>query len=193
MAAYVETGNGAEAVRLAEQLRRHVPDAIGAVTQPGRHLYPERPEDKAIAVYELTRAAGQLTEASEYRNLMLLYWAPRTGTEGDRGDQRRPGEGHPARTHETYSLLGQAYYFSDQMDPATRLTGGALLAPDGEAYLNLPRPLWAEGRIPEAKQAAQQASTKGSSRPRTRRPSRQTVTIVAGRARRGWCVPAGLV
>ena len=37
----------------------------------------------------------------------------------------------------------------------------APLSKDGETYLNLARVLHAEGRVPEAKQAAQQALAKG--------------------------------
>lgn len=163
VAAYVETGNGAEAVRLAEQLAANAPDdRRSQLNLAGIYIQNDQ-EDKAIAVYERMRAAGQLTEASEYRNLMLLY----LGAENQ--EQKAIAvinegleKGILPETHETYSLLGQAYYFSDQMDQAIEAyRKAAPLAPDGEAYLNLAKTLWAEGRIPEAKQAAQQALDKG--------------------------------
>ena len=39
------------------------------------------------------------------------------------------------------------------------------MSKDGETYLNLARVLWQEGRVPEAKQAAQQALAKGVKKP----------------------------
>ena len=116
---------------------------------------------------ERLRAEGQLTEDREYRNLFALH----LNTEGgepkaieviNEGLQKGVLEGN----HQTYLALGQAYYFSEQVAPAIdAYQKAAPLAENGETYLNLARILFNEDRIPEAKQAAQQALDKGVRNP----------------------------
>jgi tetratricopeptide (TPR) repeat protein len=119
--------------------------------------------ERAIPIYERLRAAGELTEASEYRNLAVMYL--------NVGEKEREAiavlnEGLEKQIlqadHGIYTMLAQAYYFSDQPGPAIdAYRKAAPLAPDGETYLNLAKVLWGEGRMAEAKQAAQQALDKG--------------------------------
>lgn len=168
MAAYLESGNNAEAMRVAEQIAAAAPeDKRSQLNLAGIYIQNDQ-EQKAVEIYERLRAAGELTEAAEYRNLMLIYLG------GENQEDKAIevineglAKGALQEDHETYSLLGQAYYFSDRQEQAIEAyRKAAPLAPDGEAFLNLAKVLWAEGRIPEAKQAAQQALDKGIKAPK---------------------------
>ncbi|MGO1721063.1 MAG: hypothetical protein ACTHZI_12860, partial [Luteimonas sp.] len=65
-------------------------------------------------------------------------------------------------SHQTYLALGQAYYFSDQAEPAIEAyRKAAPLDDDGETWLNLARVLYGEGREGEAADAARQALEMG--------------------------------
>ncbi|HST45681.1 MAG TPA: tetratricopeptide repeat protein, partial [Luteimonas sp.] len=73
MAAYSEAGQPTEAAALAEQIANKTPsDKRAQVNLAGTYLQGEQ-YDKAAAVYERLRAAGQLTEDRDYRNLFSLY------------------------------------------------------------------------------------------------------------------------
>src|SRR5690606_42017987 len=64
--------------------------------------------------------------------------------------------------HQTYLALAQAYYFSDQPEPAIEADRKAApLAENGETFLNRARVLYGEGREAEAAEAARQAIAKG--------------------------------
>lgn len=168
MAAYLETGQGAEALQVAEQIAASKPDdKRSQLNLAGIYIQNDQ-EQKAVEIYERMRAGGQLTEEAEYRNLMLLYLGGEN-QEDKAIEVINEGltKGVLPESHETYSLLGQAYYFSDRQEQAIEAyRKAAPLAPDGEAFLNLAKVLWAEGRIPEAKQAAQQALDKGIKAPK---------------------------
>ncbi|TKS55179.1 tetratricopeptide repeat protein [Luteimonas yindakuii] len=163
MAAYLETENTAEATRLAEQIASQSPgDKRSQLNLASMYIQADNTA-KAIEIMEKLRAEGQLSEDREYRNLFALY----LNTEGGEakaievindGLQKGVLEGN----HQTYLALGQAYYFSEQVAPAIEAyQKAAPLAENGETYLNLARILFNEDRIPEAKQAAQQALDKG--------------------------------
>ena len=119
-------------------------------------------QERAGLVNEL-RAAGQLTDEREYRQLYAAY----LNTDGkekqaiaviNEGLQKGVLKGD----FQTYLALAQSYYFTDQPTQAIdAYRKAAPLAPNGEAYLNLARLLWQEDRIPEAKEAARQAQAKG--------------------------------
>lgn len=167
MAAYLDTENTAEAARLAEQIAAASPgDKRSQLNLASMHIQADNTAE-AIAIMERLRAEGQLTEDREYRNLFALH----LNTEGgepkaieviNEGLQKGVLEGN----HQTYLALGQAYYFSEQVAPAIdAYQKAAPLAENGETYLNLARILFNEDRIPEAKQAAQQALDKGVRNP----------------------------
>ena len=70
--------------------------------------------------------------------------------------------------YQTYVALAQAYYFGEpqQIDQAIgAYQKAAPLAPTGETWLNLSKLLANEGRLAEAKQAAQSALDKGVRNP----------------------------
>lgn len=162
MASYIETGERDKATALAEQIAANAPaDKQSQINLAATYIQNDQ-YDQAIPIYERLRAAGELTEESEYRNLMVMY----LNTEKEAEAIAVINEGLEKQLlkpdHNTYNLLAQAYYFSDQPEQAIEAyRKAAPLAPDGEAYLNLAKILWGEGRMSEAKQAAQQALDKG--------------------------------
>lgn len=163
MAAYAETGREAEATALAEQIAAGAPDDKRSQVNLAS-MYMQMGDDaKAIEVMERLRAAGQLTEDREYRNLMAMHLNAEGGeaaaiaviNEGLEKGVLEPN-------HQTYLALAQAYYFSDQVAPAIEAyRKAAPLDDDGETWLNLARVLYGEGQEAEAAEAARQALSKG--------------------------------
>ena len=165
MAAYADSGQGAEATRLAEQIASNTPDDKRSQLNLAATYLQTEQYDKAAAVYEALRARGELTDEREYRNLMASYLSLDDGqakaieviNEGLEKNILKPD-------YQTYVALAQAHYFGEpqQIDEAiSAYQKAAPLAPNGETYLNLAKLLANEGRIAEAKQAAQQAIDKG--------------------------------
>jgi tetratricopeptide (TPR) repeat protein len=167
MATYFETGQGAEAAKLAETLAAKNPSDKRAQMNLAAVYLQGDMFDKAAAVLEKMRSAGQLTEDKDYRQLYSAY----LNMEGNEkqavaviNDGLAKGVLKP--DFQTYLALAQSYYFSDQPGPSIdAYKKAAPLAPDGETYLNLAKALWNEDRIPEAKEAARQAIAKGVKKP----------------------------
>lgn len=167
MAAYAESGQGAEASKMAEAVAAKNPNDKRAQLNLAVVYQQNDMYDKSAAVMEKLRASGQLTEDKEYRQLYASY-LNMDGKEKEAiaviNDGMQKGILKP--DYQTYLALAQAYYFSDQMAPAIdAYKKAAPLSPDGETYLNLARVLWQEDRIPEAKEAAKQAIAKGVKKP----------------------------
>lgn len=169
MAAYAEAGQGAEASRLAEQIATSTPDDKRSQLNLAATYLQTDQYDKAAAVYEALRAKGELTEEREYRNLMASYLslddaqakAIEVINEGLEKGVLKPD-------HQTYVALAQAYYFGEPQQLSQAIGAyqkAAPLAPTGETWLNLAKLLANEGRMPEAKQAAQSALDKGIKNP----------------------------
>jgi len=167
MAAYFDSNQPAEAAKIAENALAKNPDDKKLQMNLASIYMQADQNDKAIALLEKMRAKGQLTDPKEYRNLYALYM----NTEGKEKEgiaviKDGMDKGIVKPDYQTYLALGQGYYFTDQPGPAIenyRLA--APLAPDGEAYLNLAKILWEQGKVGEAKQAAQQALDKGLKKP----------------------------
>lgn len=167
MGAYVEMGKPAEAAKLAEGLASTNPGDKQAQRNLAVMYMQTDQNDKAIATLEKLRASGELTDESDYRNLYALYL-------GGQGKEKEAitvindglAKGVLKQDFKNNVALAQAYYFSDQMGPAIEAyKKAAPLAPDGETYLNLAKALYTEGKVGEAKQAAQQALDKGVKNP----------------------------
>ncbi len=167
MAAYFETGQSAEAAKIAEDLAARNPtdkrvqmNLVAAYLQGD--LY-----DKAVAVLEKMRSAGLFTEDKDYRQLYSAYLNLENKEKqavGVINDGIAKGILKP--DFQAYLALAQAYYFSDQTGASIdAYKKAAPLAPDGETYLNLARALWQEDRIAEAREAARQAIAKGVKKP----------------------------
>lgn len=168
MQAYAETGQSAEAAKLAETLAARTPNDKRSQLNLAATYMQTNAYDKAIAVFERLRAAGQLTEERDYTQLYRLY-ANVNGREKDSIAVIEEGlqKGLLKPDHTTYLVLAQSYYFTEQLDKSIdAYRKAAPLASDGETYLNLAKALWAAERIPEAKEAARQAKAKGVKKPK---------------------------
>lgn len=171
MASYIELGQTVQAMQMAEAAAAKAPDDKRVQLNLASTYLQADKYDRAAAVLEKLRSAGQLTEERDYRLLYSTY-ANIDNREKDVigviNDGLQKGILKPDR--DTYVALAQSYYYSDQMPQAIEAwQKAAPLAKDGEVYLNLATALWQEDRLPEAKQAAKQALDKGVKRPETAR------------------------
>jgi len=163
MAAMAEAGQTGEAVKQAEAIVARNPNDKKAQLNLASMYMQADQMDKAAAVMDKLRAAGQLTDEREYKQLYSIY----ANTENKEKDviaviNEGLQKGILKPDYQVYLALAQSYYYSDQVPKAIEAwQKAAPLSKDGETYLNLARVLHAEGRIPEAKQAAQQALAKG--------------------------------
>lgn len=167
MGSYFEMGQPAEAAKIAEDLSRSNPNDKRLQMNLASIYMQADQNDKAAALLEQLRTSGQLTEDKDYRNLYALY-LNMEGKEKAAATVINDGlqKGVLKPDFQTYQALAQAYYFSEQPGLAIdAYVKAAPLAPDGETYLNLAKALWQEGRLAEAKQAAQQALDKGIRKP----------------------------
>lgn len=167
MATYFETGQGAEAAKIAETLAAANPsDKRAQMNLVAVYLQGDM-YDKAVAMLEKMRTAGLLTEDKDYRQLYSAY-LNLDGNEKQAAAVINDGiaKGILKPDFQTYLALAQSYYFSDQTGPSIdAYKKAAPLASDGETYLNLARVLWQEDRIAEAREAAKQAIAKGVKKP----------------------------
>ncbi|MGH8031507.1 MAG: tetratricopeptide repeat protein [Luteimonas sp.] len=167
MASYFESDQPAEAAKLAEQLLAKNPnDKTLQLNLASIYMQAEQ-NDKAVALLETLRTAGQLTQDKEYRNLYALYLSM-DGQEKNAIAAINDGleKGILKPDYQAYVALAQAYYFSDQIAPSIEAyRQAAPLGPDGETYLNLAKVLLGDGNAAEAKKAAQQALDKGVKKP----------------------------
>lgn len=167
MASYAEADQNAEAIALAEQLAAKKPDDKKTQLNLATVYTQADQMEKAAAVLEKLRAAGQLTEEREYRQLYITY-ANIDNREKDVISVINEGvqKGVLKEDYQTHLALAQSYYYSEQIPQAIESwRKAAPLSKDGETYLNLARVLWQEDRVAEAKQAAQQALDKGVRKP----------------------------
>jgi hypothetical protein len=165
MAAMSEAGQTGEAVAQAEAIAKRNPDDKKAQMNLASMYMQADQMDKAAVIMDTLYKGGKLTDEREYKQLYSIY----ANTENKEkevitviNDGLQKGILKP--DYQVYLALAQAYYYSDpqQADKAIEAwQKAAPLSKDGETYLNLARVLHAEGRIPEAKTAAQQALAKG--------------------------------
>lgn len=166
MAAYSSNDQGAEAVAVARQIAERNPDDKRAQINLASMYMQTDQMDQAAAVMETLRAAGQLTEEREYRQLYSIY-ANTENAENKVIEVINEGltKGVLKEDHQVYLALAQSYYFTDRIPQAIDAwQKAAPLSPNGETYLNLARVLHGEGRLPEAREAARQALAKGGLR-----------------------------
>lgn len=167
MGAYFEMGQGADAAKIAEDLAAKNPSDKRAQMNLAAVYLQGDMYDKAAAVLEKLRSAGQFTDDKDYRQLYSAY-LNLDGKEKQAAGVITDGiaKGVLKPDFQAYLALAQSYYFSDQ--PGLSIDAykkAAPLAPDGETYLNLARVLWQEDRLAEAKEAAKQALVKGVKKP----------------------------
>ena len=167
MGIYLELDRPEEAMRIAEELAARNPsDKRGQLNLASIYLQNDQ-FDRAAAVLEQVRASGQLATPEEYRQLYATY-LNLDGREAEAIAVIEEGlaKGILEPNHEAYVALAQSYYFSKQDAKAIdAYQKAAPLAPTGETWLNLSKLLANEGRLAEAKQAAQSALDKGVRNP----------------------------
>ncbi|MFT4179864.1 MAG: tetratricopeptide repeat protein [Thermomonas sp.] len=167
LACYAEAGKTTEALALAEQLAAKKPDDKKTQMLLATAYSQAEQDQKAAAVLEKLRASGQLSEDREYRQLYITY-ANMEGREKDVIAVINEGiqKGVLKEDQQTYLALAQSYYYSDQIPQAiANWEKAAPLSKDGQTYYNLAVVLQQEGRIAEAKAAAQKALDKGLKSP----------------------------
>lgn len=167
MQVHAKSGNAGEAVRMAEQVAAAKPDDRRAQLNLAATYQQAGMQDKAVAVLEKMRGAGQLTEANEYQQLYTTY----INMEGKEREavaviEEGLAKGVLSEDFNTTVALAQANYFSGQTEPAIEAyRKAAPLDNDGSTYLNLAKVLLNEGLDEEAKAAATQALAKGIGNP----------------------------
>lgn len=165
MGAMAEAGQTGEAVKEAEALVAKNPnDKKAQMNLASMYLQADQMA-QAASVMDKLLAAGQLTEEREYKQAYSIY----ANTENQEkkviqiiDDGLAKGVLKP--DYQVYLALAQANYYMDPPQVEKAIDAWQKAAPlskDGETYLNLARVLHSEGRVPEAKQAAQQALAKG--------------------------------
>ncbi|GAB3345389.1 tetratricopeptide repeat protein [Lysobacter tyrosinilyticus] len=167
MASYSDSNQPAEAAKLAEEIAARTPNDRTAQLNLANTFYNIEQYAKAAAVMEKLRAAGQLTGERDYKLLYNSY-NQLDGKEKQVIEVINDGlqKGILKPDYNSYISLAQAYYYSEQINPAIETyKKAAPLDDDGETYLNLARLFWQENRIPEAKEAAKQALAKGIKKP----------------------------
>lgn len=187
MGSYMNAENYAEATALGERMLAEKPDDSRLIFNLATLYAQNDQDDKATGVLESARQRGDLDERG-YRQLYALYMnmegkerqVVEVVKDGLAKDILKPSP-------EVYTVLGQAYYFSDQPNEAIEAYKKALpLAKDGENALNLARILSTEERHAESKKYAQEALAKGLRQP-------GAAWMVIGRAEFGLGNRAGLV
>jgi Putative Zn-dependent protease, contains TPR repeats len=151
MAALAEAGQTGDAVKEAEALAAKNPADKKAQLNLASMYMQADDMAKAAAVMDKLRAAGQLTEEREYKQLYSIY----ANTENKEKDtiaviNEGLSKGILKPDYQTYLALAQSYYYSDQIPQAIEAwQKAAPLSKDGETYLNLAKVLHSEDRIPE--------------------------------------------
>lgn len=166
MAAYSNNDQPAEALAVAREIAERNPDDKRAQINLASMYMQTDDMVKGAEVMEALRAAGQLTEEREYRQLYSIY-ANTENAEAKVIEVINEGlsKGILKEDHQVYLALAQSYYYTDRINDAIAAwQKAAPLSPNGETYLNLARVLHGEGRIPEAREAARQAQAKGGLR-----------------------------
>ena len=167
MAAYMGAEQPVEAIKIAKQLADAKPDDKRAQINLATAYSQNDQMDLAAEVMERLRAAGQLTEEREYKQLFSIY-ANTENKEAKTVEVIRDGLDKGVLKDGDYQVwlaLAQSYYYIDKIPEAIDAwKKAAPLSPNGETYLNLARVLHGEGRIPEAREAARQAQAKGGLR-----------------------------
>ena len=167
LAIYVEGDQIPRAIAVGEELLAANPDDKPLLVNMASMYLDLDQTDKAVALLEDAKARGIFTEEQDYERLYRLYYnmegqeakTIQTIHEGLDKGILKPG-------HQVYSLLGQAYYFSDQVQPAIDAWRKATeYATDGRTALNLARVLYNEERFAEARDAVNLAMHQGLEAP----------------------------
>jgi tetratricopeptide (TPR) repeat protein len=165
--AYLDSNQLAEAAKFAESMSAAAPDDTNAQLELATVYANADQGDKAAALVQRLRAAGQLKSADDYeRGYRILYNVD--GKERETAAMISEGldKGMLKPSAQIYSALGQSYYQTNDMPAAiTAWEKGAPMAKDGEMYLNLSKANGEVERHAASRTAAQSALSKGVKRP----------------------------
>lgn len=162
MACYAETEQFEEAGKIAEQLLEKNPNDKNLLRNLAAIYMNADMNDKAIAVLEQAKTKGMLTEEREYKQLYQLYHYAEKEAEAIATINEGLAKGILPESVDTYRFLGEANYFAEKLPAAIdAYKKAAALATDGEMHINLARVLYEEARWAEAKQAANDALSRG--------------------------------
>ncbi len=166
-AAYAESEQPAEAVKIGEQLLARNPDDKRQMLALASSYLDLDQGEKAAAMLEQARAKGLFTETRDYQALYTLYF----NIEGREKDvigviEEGLTKGILKRDLQTLNALAQAAYFSEDMPKAiASYKEAAALDPKGETGLNLAKVLSGEAEDAQARDAAKAALAKGVAKP----------------------------
>lgn len=162
-------GRGDDAAKLyAEQLAKH-PDDMKVLMNAVAAYQQADQFDKANALLADAQKRGLLTEANQYRALYVGYINDDKNKEAlaviDDGVAKGVIKPSPELAKDYMVLAQKAYYNGSDMDAIALYKRAASIAADGEASLNLAKILEGQGKMAEAKAAAQVAIDKGVKKP----------------------------
>jgi tetratricopeptide (TPR) repeat protein len=162
-------GRNAEAAKVFEELMAKNPNDKRVLMNAVASYQQAEQFDKANALLEAAYKRGQLTEAKELRALYVGYMNAERWQEAqaviDDGMAKGTLAASPDLAKDLMVLAQNAYYKGSDKDAIALYRKAAPMAADGEAYLNLAKILRDQGKVAEAKSAAQQALDKGVKRP----------------------------
>lgn len=187
MGSYISAENYPKAIALGEKMMAEKPDDARLIYNVATMYAQNEQYEKATDTLEKAREKSLLDERG-YRQLYALYMNM-DGKESKAIAAIQDGlnNGKLEANAEIYTVLGQAYYFSEQIPEAIEAYRKAIpFAKDGESALNLARLLSNEEKYTESKKYAQEALAKGLRRP-------GDAHIIIGRAEYGMGNRAGLV
>jgi tetratricopeptide (TPR) repeat protein len=166
MASLFELGRPAEAAEIATQLLERDPTNVSLIRNLSAIYVNADLITNAIQTMEAGIASGVLVEERDYVELSKMYRYAEQDLKAAELLDKAVAEGKVQPSMEIYRGLGEAYYFSENIEKAADAFGRAdALATDGEMALNQARALAELERWPETKAAANQAIAKGVKRP----------------------------
>lgn len=154
-----------DAAALYEQAYARDPSNTKALMNSAAGYQQANEFAKANALLAAAQQKGALTDASQYRALYVGYLNDNKPKDAvaviDAGLTKGVLKPSPDLA-QAYSIIAQtAYAAGDAPTAIAMYQRAAPMATDGEAALNLARVLYNEKRLPESRQAAQQALQKG--------------------------------
>jgi tetratricopeptide (TPR) repeat protein len=166
MASLFELGRPAEAAEIATQLLERDPTNVSLIRNLSAIYVNADLIPNAIQTMEAGIASGVLVEERDYVELSKMYRYAEQDLKAAELLDKAVAEGKVQPSMEIYRGLGEAYYFSENIEKAADAFGRAdALATDGEMALNQARALAELERWSETKAAANQAISKGVKRP----------------------------
>lgn len=167
MASYFEMEQPLEAAKVAEEVLAKDPDNKALMLNLATIYYETEQMDKTAALLGDMRSRGLLTEERDYTTAYRLL-LNMDGKELTAVEFMQDGldKGVLKPNLEIYNMMGQAFYFSEQIEKAIAAwTEATKYAKDGEVDLNLARVLYNEQQYPKAKAHANEAIKRGTRRP----------------------------